>query len=160
MFVTLMGKEMRDQMSSLRFAVSLILAFLFLTTSTYILASDSSWSRRPLSIYVKLKDHLYTNEHSWYWVTRDVPQLRVLATGLDENLSLSSNSTATNGPRFLENRNFVHNPNRYIFSQLDFVFFINIVGSLLAFAFTFDAISGERQRGTLRLIMVNPVPRP
>jgi ABC-type transport system involved in multi-copper enzyme maturation permease subunit len=48
----------------------------------------------------------------------------------------------------------------YLLSQLDFVFFINIVGSLLAFAFTFDGVSGERHRGTLRLVMANSIPRP
>ena len=160
MVFVLTAKEMRDQMSSLRFAVSLILAFLFLITSTYMLTSDSSWSARLIFTGEKLKEHMYTNLHSWYWVTRDVPAMRVLATGLDEDLSLTSNSTASVGPRFSGNRTFVHNPNRYLFSQLDFVFFINIVGSLLAFVFTFDAVSGERHRGTLRLVMVNSVPRP
>ena len=160
MVFTLLGKEMRDQMSSLRFAVSLVLAFLFLVASTYMLASDSSWSRRLTFTGEKLKDHLYTNLYSWYWVTRDVPALRVLATGLDEDVSLAMNSTVTNGPRRQNNRSLVHNPNRYFFSQLDFIFFINIVGSLLAFVFTFDAVSGERHRGTLRLVMANSVPRP
>lgn len=159
MFWTIIEKEIREQMSSLRFAISLLLAFLFLVASVYMLASDSSWSRRLIFTGYKLKEHLYTNLHSWYWVTRDVPTLRILATGLDENFSLSSSSTIRNGPRFQNNRNFVHNPNRYLFSQLDFVFFINIVGSLLAFVFTFDAISGERHRGTLRLVMANPIPR-
>lgn len=160
MVLVLIAKEMRDQMSSLRFAVSLILAFLFLVTSTYMLASDASWSARLMFTGEKLKEHMYTNLHSWYWVTRDVPAMRVLATGLDEDLSLTSNSTAVVGPRFSGNRTFVHNPNRYLFSQLDFVFFINIVGSLLAFVFTFDTVSGERHRETLRLVMVNSVPRP
>jgi ABC-type transport system involved in multi-copper enzyme maturation permease subunit len=160
MIFTLIGKEMRYQMSSLRFAVSLVLAFLFLVASTYMLASDSSWSRRLIFTGEKLKDHLYTNLYSWYWVTRDVPALRVLATGLDEDVSLAMNSTVTDGPRRQNNRSLVHNPNRYLFSQLDFVFFINIVDSLLAFAFTFDAVSGERHRGTLRLVMANSIPRP
>jgi ABC-type transport system involved in multi-copper enzyme maturation permease subunit len=160
MVFTLIGKEMRDQMSSLRFAVSLVLAFLFLVASIYMLASDSSWSRRLIFTGEKLKDHLYTNLYSWYWVTRDVPALRVLATGLDEDVSLAMNSTVTDGPRRQNNRSLVHNPNRYLFSQLDFVFFVNIVGSLLAFVFTFDAVSGERHRGTLRLVMANSISRP
>ena len=156
---TLIKKEMLNQILSIRFTVLLVLALLFLTTSTYMLATDSSWSRRQLFTGFKLQENFYTNKFSWYWLTRDVPPLRVLATGLDENLSLNANAEAFNLPRFSNNRHFVHNPNRYLFTQFDFVFFFNIVGSLMAFAFTYDAISGERQRGTLRLMMANPISR-
>jgi ABC-type transport system involved in multi-copper enzyme maturation permease subunit len=81
-----------------------------------------------------------------------------LASGLDENLSLRSHNTVYEGAYFGESQ-FVHNLLRDILSHLDFVFFINVVGSLLAFTFTYDAISGERQQGTLRLVMANPVRR-
>ena len=137
----------------------MVLALLFLIASTYMLATDSSWSRRQLFTGFKLQEHFYTNKYSWYWLTREIPPLRVLATGLDENLTLNANAEAYNRPRFSNNRNFVHNPNRYLFTQFDFVFFFNIVGSLMAFAFTYDAISGERQRHTLRLMMANPISR-
>lgn len=156
----LISKEILDHILSLRFSISLILAFLLLTASVFMLVNDSSWSNRLLFTGYKLKEHVYTNGYSWYWVTRDVPALRVLAVGLDENLSLNANSTVADGPRFQNNRNFVHNPNRYLFSQLDFVFFITIIGSLLAFVFTYDSISGEREQGTLRLAMTNPISRP
>lgn len=156
---TLIKKEMLNQILSIRFTVSIVLAFLFLIASTYMLAIDSSWSRRQLFTGFKLQEHFYTNKFSWYWLTRDIPPLRVLATGLDENLTLSANAEAYNRPRFSHNRNFVHNPNRYLFTQFDFVFFFTIVGSLMAFAFTYDSISGERQRGTLRLMMANPISR-
>ena len=156
---TLIKKEILNQILSIRFTVSTVLALLFLIASTYMLATDSSWSRRQLFTGFKLQEHFYTNKFSWYWLTRDIPPLRVLATGLDENLTLSANAEADNRPRFSNNRNFVHNPNRYLFTQFDFVFFFNIVGSLMAFAFTYDAISGERQRGTLRLMMANPISR-
>lgn len=160
MIRALISKEILDHVLSLRFTISLILAFIFLTVSVFMLANDSSWSNRLSFTGYKLKEHVYTNGFSWYWVTRNVPSLRMLAVGLDENLSLNANSTVSDGPRFQNNRNFVHNPNRYLFSQLDFVFFITIIGSLLAFVFTYDSISGEREQGTLRLAMTNPISRP
>lgn len=43
--------------------------------------------------------------------------------------------------------------------SLDWVFIIGVVISFVAILFTFDAISGERERGTLALAMSNPVPR-
>ena len=160
MFWTLVKKEIHDHILSARFAVSMILALIFLIGSTAMLATDKTWGGRQLYTGYKLKDYLYTNKYSWYWMNRDLPTLRVLATGLDEELSLNANSEATVGPQFENNRQFVNNPNRYLFSQLDFVFFFNIIGSLLAFVFTYDAISGEYRRGTLRLVLINSVSRP
>ena len=44
-------------------------------------------------------------------------------------------------------------------TTVDWGFIIGYVLSLLALLFTFDAIAGERERGTLRLILANSVPR-
>ena len=44
-------------------------------------------------------------------------------------------------------------------SQVDWVFIIGYVLSLIAILFTFDAFSGEREHGTLRLMLANSVPR-
>ena len=43
--------------------------------------------------------------------------------------------------------------------KVDWGFVIGYVLSLIAILFTFDAISGERERGTLRLTLANSVPR-
>ena len=44
-------------------------------------------------------------------------------------------------------------------SQVDWAFIIGYVLSLIALLFTFDAFSGERESGTLRLMLANSVPR-
>ena len=46
-----------------------------------------------------------------------------------------------------------------VFRFLDLDFIFQIVLSLFAMVFAFDAINGEKQRGTLRLTFANPVPR-
>ena len=43
--------------------------------------------------------------------------------------------------------------------KIDWTFVIGYVLSLIAILFTFDSISGERERGTLRLTLANSVPR-
>ena len=45
------------------------------------------------------------------------------------------------------------------FIKIDWVFLIAYVLSIVAILFTFDAISSERERGTLRLVLANSVPR-
>ena len=44
-------------------------------------------------------------------------------------------------------------------SQVDWAFIIGYVLSLIAILFTFDAVSGEREHGTLRLMLANSIPR-
>ena len=44
-------------------------------------------------------------------------------------------------------------------TNIDWGFIVGFVLSLIALLFTFDSISGERERGTLRLILANPMPR-
>ena len=44
-------------------------------------------------------------------------------------------------------------------SQVDWAFIIGYILSLIALIFTFDAISGEREHGTLRLTLANSIPR-
>ena len=47
----------------------------------------------------------------------------------------------------------------YVLGNLDFLFIVGTVFSLLALLFTFDAVAGEREAGTLRINLSNPLPR-
>lgn len=47
----------------------------------------------------------------------------------------------------------------YVLGNLDFLFIAGTVFSLLALLFTFDAVAGEREAGTLRISLSNPLPR-
>ena len=44
-------------------------------------------------------------------------------------------------------------------TKVDWGFIIGYILSLIALLFTFDSISGEREHGTLRLMLANPIPR-
>lgn len=45
-------------------------------------------------------------------------------------------------------------------TKIDWVFIITYLLSLIPLLFTFDSFSGERERGTLRLCLANPISRP
>ena len=47
----------------------------------------------------------------------------------------------------------------YLLGHLDFLFLVSTVFSLLALLFTFDAVAGEREAGTLRITLANSLPR-
>ena len=50
-------------------------------------------------------------------------------------------------------------PLSQLLGHLDFLFVVSTVFSLLALLFTFDAVAGEREAGTIRITLANSVPR-
>ena len=81
----LLRKELLEHILSVRFSVSLILAFLFLLPSTYMAASDLGWLRRELGPRSPFEVHW---SGARYRLHREIPSLRVLAKGLDESVAL------------------------------------------------------------------------
>ena len=47
----------------------------------------------------------------------------------------------------------------YLLGHLDLLFIVSTVFSLLALLFTFDAVAGEKEAGTLRITLANALPR-
>lgn len=53
----------------------------------------------------------------------------------------------------------INNPIALLFGKIDFLFIVTYILSLLAFMFTFNSITGEKESGTLRLVASNSVSR-
>ena len=83
--------------------------------------------------------------------------LSVFATGLESALPSYLGMTRngiTRGEAALSTA-----PIAFLLGHLDFVFVVSTVFSLLALLFTFDAVAGEREAGTLRITLANALPR-
>ena len=83
--------------------------------------------------------------------------LSVFATGLESALPSYLGMTRngiTQGKAALSTA-----PTAFLLGHLDFVFVVSTVFSLLALLFTFDAVAGEREAGTLRITLANALPR-
>ena len=83
--------------------------------------------------------------------------LSVFANGLGDALPSYLGMTRngiTQGPPATVSDSIAH-----LLGHLDFLFVVGTVFSLLALLFTFDAVAGEREAGTLRITLANPLPR-
>ncbi len=98
---------------------------------------------------------VFSRNHQW--VYRAPTQLAFLAAGHEKNL-----------PNAFEVNAFtIRNPTRRLrencflrwSEDLDWAFVISVIMSFAAIVLVYDSISGERESGTLRLSMSNPVPR-
>jgi len=84
--------------------------------------------------------------------------LSIFSSGLSDYLPNKINADSR-GEWWAENEYGINNPIALLFGKIDFFFIVTIILSLLAFMFTFNSISGEKESGTLRLVAANPVPR-
>lgn len=84
----------------------------------------------------------------------EVEEPHVFATDSEENVLLEGTWSLSYPDANLQNKSVGPDV-----SQVDWAFIIGYVLSLLALLFTFDAFSGEHERGTLRLMLANSVPR-
>ena len=82
----------------------------------------------------------------------------MLATGLENDLGRESMISIYDEP-VLDGSKYSEQPVFAIFGGLDFLFSVTVVFSLLALLFTHDSICHERERGTLKLMLANPLPR-
>jgi ABC-type transport system involved in multi-copper enzyme maturation permease subunit len=172
MFLTLVRKEIVSHILTLRFAVTFALSLLFITAGFYVSVAeykrsvaDGHATERLAKYAADELDKVPDNEERmWrmYWSQGavspvPVPPLASVAQGLSgvwpAAVSVSMQST------FNLARGTVWNPLSRIFQLPDYVYIVNAILSLLAILFIFDGVCGEKESGTLRLMLSFSVPR-
>jgi ABC-type transport system involved in multi-copper enzyme maturation permease subunit len=91
-------------------------------------------------------------------VNRPPQVLSTIASGVSEAVGRVATVNYSYDPSLVDSK-YGSSPVFSVFGALDLTFIIKIVLSLFAILFTYDAIVGEKERGTLGLILSNRVPR-
>ncbi len=175
-------REFFDHLNSLRFALTaLILAALMVTNAVVHLQSHPD-KVRQYSEKVTTDQNKLQSETELYQLLKKGPgrlykrpsALTFIADGGDAFLPGSGTSNWGSWSRTAGFSGQVKsiwsldyptaNPNardlRPKATKIDWVFIITYLLSFIPLLFTFDALSGERERGTLRLCLANPISRP
>ena len=172
MLLTLIKREIVSNVLSFRFIVTFLLFFclilisIFVQTNKYqtrVRSAEISRTahRASLSNIKGMQeknqqvDELLFNQG----VYADLPPqpLSIFVGGLEESLPSQVHMARFNQRKIDEN--FYQNPLFALFATPDYSYVVNIIVSLLALLFVFDAICGEKERGTLKLVLANSVPR-
>lgn len=166
MFSTLFMKEIRESIMTSRFILVSLLCLMLIPLGMYVTGEDFHQRmndyRQNMTMYQdRHKGNVYvTDTFEGYRVPSP---LSVFALGLDPfipgRVELKKDlDRSTGNIRFLDESG-VTNPQSLLFGKIDFLFTSAFVLSLVALIFTFSSITGEKEMGTLRLIMTNAVPR-
>lgn len=161
MFRTLLIKEIQDAVNDFRILITMILCVILIPTGIYLASQE----------YVR-KNQTYQQEQQAYYESnqgkihggfqaegyRPPSPLSVFALGLED--FFPKNSRLSNNYSFSYERiPDVSEPLSTLFGKIDFIFAVSFVLSILALIFTFNAVSGEKEACTLRLVLANSVPR-
>ena len=170
-------RELYDNLNSLRFALATVLLLgLMLTNAVVHLREQPARIQRYLTSVTDARNALEARADSLYELAQKGPgklykkpsPLHFCAEGGDPFLSGAVESHHYFWEygylkSFWQMRYPAATPNltniRPDVTKIDWAFVIGYVLSLIALLFTFDSVAGERERGTLRLMLANSVPR-
>ena len=162
MISLLIQKELRAIILSPKFVATFVVCALLLLLSVSIGIVEYKQSLKQYDMAVSLSNQRMERQSSWNnlseQIYREPNPMGIFVSGVNYDIGrwtdVSSNSSVN-----LEHSSYSDDPIFAVFRMVDFAFIVQIVLSLFAILFTYDAINGERERGTLRLVFANSVPR-
>ncbi|MCK5147470.1 ABC transporter permease subunit [bacterium] len=162
MIITLIKKELLNNMLSFRFVITLLLCVILIPMGIFVSIKEYQNSINDYQQAMEL--HRESMQGLKNAVDVDAKGLRppapfsIFAGGLDKSLPNEIISTRNDGMQLTNNRT-MDAPLSTLFGKMDFLFSISVVMSLLAILFTFDAVTREKEEGTLKLALSNAIPR-
>lgn len=163
MLKLLINKELREIIGSTKFAVTFAVCAVLIILTFYVAGSTYQLNR---SRYEAAKaENMRHLEGITDWImVRDhrifLPPnpLATLVSGVANDIGRTIDISGSGETTAYDSR-FNNDPILAVFRFLDLTFIFQIVLSLFAILFAYDAINGEKERGTLKLIFANPLPR-
>jgi ABC-type transport system involved in multi-copper enzyme maturation permease subunit len=163
--IDIIRKESLENLLSLKFVISFALFCTLIPLSFYV---NTKWYRKQLADYsssmslnrvsIAAIDDLAQLASEGVAILRKPAELAILCNGLEKFARLSVQIKAKDVP-YLEGSDYLSNALSAAFGEFDLVFLVQILGGLVGILFAYDAISGEKEQGTLKLILANQVPR-
>ena len=163
MLSILIKKEFLGHLLTFRFAVAVILCEVLILASTYILVKDyevrlQNYDESVVAHERGMKEIKVFSQVSASADRRPHP-LSVLAAGSERDLGSSVYVRHVQVPVSAHGKGGSSNPLLSVFSSVDLAMIVKVLLSLLVLLLSYDAISGERERGTLAQTLSNSVSR-
>lgn len=166
MIRVIMKKEILEQFYSLKFTSILVICSVLIILSLYTGAANYNLEQGEYETTQTLARTELEGYSSYgdigmqgVKVPKKPSPLSLIATGVQGTLAKFATVRTMGGQPSLGPSKFAENPIFTVFGDLDLTFIVKVALSLLTIMLTYDAISGEQERGTLKLILANSIPR-
>ena len=164
MLKTLIVRELLNNLMTFRFAAVALITLLLVVANTVVLTQD--YEQRLESYNDAIKKHHQdlrnskTYSTAYLFIDRAPNPLSIFNVGLDKRLGNLIGIYHGFMPTLWDTQmHGTDNPFIAFFSSIDIVFVFEVILSLMGLIFAYDAIAGERERGTLRLVLAQPIGR-
>ncbi len=162
MFKTLVTKELKAVFFSPKFSWMVVICSLLMLLSVFVGIQDYQSAMDRYAAANNLVQQEMRDARNWASLSdrvyRQPDPLQIFAAGIDNDIGRYTSISAWE-PIKLVHSAYNDDPIFAVFRYIDFAFIVEVVLTLLAILFTYDAINGERERGTLQLTLSNAVPR-
>ncbi len=166
MFLHLVRKELLEHLMSLRFAIACVLCLVVILCSVFVRTQDYVQVLEDYRLDEQASRGRLQSVSPWqilwggrYYVPAYLAPnpMKVFVRGVESQNGQAVNVTVTEP--FRPGHTGLVNPATVLFPTMDLVSFVGIILSLIAVVFGYDAVCGEKERGTLRLMLSYSVPR-
>lgn len=155
-------KELRAILQSPKFVATFAVYCVLILLSTFIGIREYKSAVSQYEMAKSLNIEEAAGKRSWNQVVnrvyREPDPMQIFVSGIHFDIGRFAAVTPTSRPS-LTSSHYSEEPIYAVFRFVDFAFIVLVVLSLMAIVFTYDAISGEREHGTLKLIFSNGVPK-
>jgi ABC-type transport system involved in multi-copper enzyme maturation permease subunit len=165
MLKDIIRKEIVETITSPKFVFTFLLCAVLILLSVYTGIANYAAEQKEYNAAVALNKKNLESQPNYQSlaslgtkINRPPRVLSAISSGVDEAVGRVASVNIAYDPNLVESK-YESNPVFSIFGALDLTFIVKIVLSLFAILFTYDAIVGEKERGTLKLTLSNKVPR-
>lgn len=162
MLSVIVEKELKSILLSPKFVATFGVCSVLILLSVFIGVQEYRASVAQYETATELAEQNIREASSWWSINprlfRQPNPMQVFASGVNNDVGRLSDISTWSEVK-LRQSNYSDNTLFALFRFIDFTFIVQVVLSLFAILFTYDAINGERESGTLKLALSNAVPR-
>jgi ABC-type transport system involved in multi-copper enzyme maturation permease subunit len=165
MLKDIIKKEILETITSPKFVFTFLLCAVLILLSVYTGITTYRSEQKEYNAAVALNKKNLESQQNYQAlaglgskINKPPHVLSTIASGVSEAVGRVASVNIAYDPNLVDSK-YESNPVFSVFGALDLTFIVKIVLSLFAILFTYDAIVGEKERGTLKLTLSNRVPR-
>ena len=162
MISVIIMKELKAVLLSPKFTATFAVCSVLMLLSVYVGINEYRASTRQYETAMQLAKQEMRETSSWSGLSNRIYRrpdpMQIFVSGVNYDIGRWSNVDQFSTVK-LRHSAYSDDPIFAVFRFVDFSFIVTVVLSLFALLFTYDAINGERESGTLQLTFSNAVPR-
>lgn len=165
MLKDIIKKEILETITSPKFVFTFLLCAILILLSVYTGITNHRAEQKEYTAALALNKKNLESQPNYNALAglgtkiNKPPQvLGTVVSGVGEAVGRVATVTVAYDPNLVDSK-YESNPVFSVFGALDLSYIVKIVLSLFAILFTYDAIVGEKEKGTLKLTLSNRVPR-